>query len=617
VKRLLVLCENPAREAYEDLQGTDCRPIELRAFEAPANLRFQSLGDTVYECLTPLAADLARVGAYVFSADRLVPRGDVDEYGKEWIRSFTFVVPVYEPDLWNSPAVKDALVGTLSFLSEDQYDFRFIRGGPFGRGESSLFRDPWVSRADSVALFSGGLDSLAGVVWDHVERRRCPILVSHRPQPGADARQRRLVELLRQRFTEWNVVHAPAWINFRERSQREITQRSRSFLYLSLAAAVALQFGKSSIAVYENGVVSINLPITAETVGARVTRTTHPRFIQGMVRFLRALSGTAITIETPFSWLTKKEVALRLAKVGHADLIQASTSCSHTFMVSRAEPHCGVCSQCLDRRVALEAAELGQHDTPYVHNMYTSSLGGITRDPSARSMALGYVRTHSRIAELTPEQFVAEYPQVLDAADIPPADPEDTVQRIYNLYQRQAADVRSALLKADMDARDARIDGLLPKDCLLRMLYEGEHRKNPLSRLARRIAVIASECLPLCFPGKQPTNEAAVRDALDSQLAAGREELDKEFPIVRFAMVKASRPDLSAAGGRLFVEVKYPRPSRKLGAIGDEIAADITQYRDADAAVLFIVYDPNHAVRDRRGFVRELEKHPEVFACVV
>ena len=46
---------------------------------------------------------------------------------------------------------------------------------------------------------------------------------------------------------------------------------------------------------YENGVVSMNLPMSAQVVGTRATRTTHPRVLAGFEQLFRqwpaAVSG--------------------------------------------------------------------------------------------------------------------------------------------------------------------------------------------------------------------------------------------------------------------------------------------------------------------------------------
>jgi hypothetical protein len=58
-----------------------------------------------------------------------------------------------------------------------------------------------------------------------------------------------------------------------------------SFLYAALACVVARLFGKTRIRFFENGVVSINLPISEQVVGARATRTTHPVVLERFRRF--------------------------------------------------------------------------------------------------------------------------------------------------------------------------------------------------------------------------------------------------------------------------------------------------------------------------------------------
>lgn len=64
-------------------------------------------------------------------------------------------------------------------------------------------------------------------------------------------------------------------------------QRSRSFPYVAVGAVLAAQFGLDAVDVLENGVLSINLPLAGQVVGARPSRTTHPRFIADMQRLLR------------------------------------------------------------------------------------------------------------------------------------------------------------------------------------------------------------------------------------------------------------------------------------------------------------------------------------------
>ena len=58
---------------------------------------------------------------------------------------------------------------------------------------------------------------------------------------------------------------------------REETQRTRAFLYTSIAYALAHALSQGKIFVYENGITSINFPRQENQINARASRTTHPR----------------------------------------------------------------------------------------------------------------------------------------------------------------------------------------------------------------------------------------------------------------------------------------------------------------------------------------------------
>jgi hypothetical protein len=69
----------------------------------------------------------------------------------------------------------------------------------------------------------------------------------------------------------------------------ESSQRSRSFFFVALGAVVARIIGTNRIRLYENGIVSGNLPIAENVIGARATRSTHPSVIAGVNQLLASL----------------------------------------------------------------------------------------------------------------------------------------------------------------------------------------------------------------------------------------------------------------------------------------------------------------------------------------
>ncbi|MGH9709675.1 MAG: hypothetical protein ACRD37_03915, partial [Candidatus Acidiferrales bacterium] len=91
------------------------------------------------------------------------------------------------PDHWNRRNVSEALCSTLSFLSEDDYEFEFEKvTNPIPMQKYLELSDADSSaafKADEVLLFSGGPDSLSGAVEElSANGKRVP-LMSHRASP--------------------------------------------------------------------------------------------------------------------------------------------------------------------------------------------------------------------------------------------------------------------------------------------------------------------------------------------------------------------------------------------------------------------------------------------------
>lgn len=199
--------------------------------------------------------------------------------GADWRRCFRFVIPVRNPNHRNHRDVLESLCSALSFLSEDDYAFEFEKAtDPVPLEEYLDLSDDARAafKADEVVLFSGGLDSLCGAIEELSTNGKRVALVSHRSSSKNFDPQVQLVAELKRRFPN-KVMHVPVLLTKQEALRvREYTQRSRAFLYAALACVVARLFEHYRVRFFENGVVSTNLPISAQVVGACATRTTHP-----------------------------------------------------------------------------------------------------------------------------------------------------------------------------------------------------------------------------------------------------------------------------------------------------------------------------------------------------
>ena len=327
-----------------------------------------------------------------------------------WARDFTIRVPVRSMAIWDSHRAQ--LEQLLAYLTDDTYRFEFVE---YTNGDDAEFLefesfDPFP-RADSVCLFSGGADSLAGAVKLATTGRR-PLLVSHRSVSILDKRQRDLQSAMAEQVDTWPFPHISVWAHRRGRA-KSYSQRSRSFLYLSMAVAIAHELRLNDVILPENGVVSLNLPKLEQALGARASRSTHPRFVAEFQALASSLLQRQFRIDNPFIFCTKAEVLRELRDAGQVELLELSVSCAHTRGRTRATPHCGDCSQCVDRRFAAEASDLETYDPKerYERDIFWHDLQG----PGRRQVE-AHLRLARRLETMSPNEFFLSYREAAEAA---------------------------------------------------------------------------------------------------------------------------------------------------------------------------------------------------------
>ena len=243
--------------------------LDLGGDEPSVDLEIDNISRRLSTDVPDILTDLVEIASYMYCADQAVTRGGegVLAFGAQWRRSFIFHIPVRQPSIWSSPNVLHALQKTLGILSEDTYEFHFvqrIKAVPMQKYLTLGDGDPTTPEIDEVLLFSGGLDSLGGTVQEAVLDKRRVALVSHRSNSKVFSRQKKLITGLHAICKQNPPLHVPVWVHQSGTEGREYTQRSRTFLYASLGAAVARVFGLKRIRFYENGVVSLNLPISEQ-----------------------------------------------------------------------------------------------------------------------------------------------------------------------------------------------------------------------------------------------------------------------------------------------------------------------------------------------------------------
>ncbi len=552
--------------------------------------------------------DLLEIAAYVYCADRWSYRGDKSavEY-HAWSRDFVFHIKVRDFEFWSQPDIRQGLNAALSFLSGDRkFEFDFQSGHQ--TPPTSLFDLQQVSitdlRKSRIALFSGGLDSLAGV-YDILSRTSDPVcLVSHRSsQPQVGHTQDQLVYSLQSRFPG-RVQHYKFYCNLTGQRAAEETQRTRMFLYSAIATAIASTVGVSEVTIFENGITSFNFPRRQDLVNARATRTTHPKAISLLQDLFAAITATDFHIATPFVWKTKADVVAALAEANGSALVPSGVSCSRTFLSIGSASHCGECSQCIDRRFASYAAGIDELDdsVPYAVDFINNPLS----TDEARTTVVDYMRQAHEFATWNPDHFATQlFGSISEMADyLGVASDEEAYNRIAELCRRHGKQVMNALAK--IRQKHDRLEEKVTTGSLLSLIAEREYLKPPVLRLVEAVCDRLSIAIPLAFQNNPPKDEPDLNDKISAILNVDRERFAREHPAVRFGLATAI-PDHSAAEDDLLIETKYLRGATTPSRATDGMAADLIKY-PATQHILFVVYDPERGVSDDHKFRQALEE---------
>lgn len=342
--------------------------------------------------VSPRMRDLLHIAMRVYVADRLTKRnGRVGLDGPSRIMP-PLMVKVSDPAFWNSQNVKTLLKRTIDFVSDDCWEFDFELQRPHARQQLWL---P-LSRTDRtlVCLYSGGLDSAAGLAnrlrnWDGDV---LAVTAQHQAGQARLIRDKQLPLLRRQFGSRVSSVMVRTTVtNPPPMNRQELTQRCRSFLFASLAAAVAFETGIDSVEVYENGIGVINLPpMTGMLVGGRATKSAHPEFFRRMSELVSTVAERPLRFVLPFRNKTKAQLVETLAgEKPLTELAQSSVSCVHfPRRVKGARKQCGVCPGCIGRRQALISGGVHEPADRYAFDIFGDSA---TVD-SIPAIELGYLK---------------------------------------------------------------------------------------------------------------------------------------------------------------------------------------------------------------------------------
>jgi 7-cyano-7-deazaguanine synthase in queuosine biosynthesis len=556
--------------------------------------------------------DLLELASLVYCGDRHCLRGRREEVEfHSWSRRMHFVTRVRDHEFWNRSEVQDAISKALCWMTGDHsYKFTFQpghRSDPAHLFDLEGATEP--PKNARVVLFSGGLDSLAGVVDSLESSDETVCLVSHRSQPGTIKTQRKLIEALERKYPGRIVSH-PFTCTLSNMKAPEETQRTRAFLYCSIAFAVSSALSQSDMYIYENGITALNFPKRRDMMNARASRTAHPKTLHLLGELFALVEEKPVKIKNPFLFKTKTDAFQLLSSSQCADLVDSSTSCSRTYQTNADNTHCGCCTQCIDRRFAAFASESEQYDDNgiYAVDITHDSIN----DGETKTALIDFLRQAKTFAEDSVDSFQRRLlNELIEILDYTGQDEEmDAIQLLYELCRRHGLHIRYALKRLGFLFRDPFRE--IAPNCLFHLIDRGEHLRVPVELLAEQIKKDLSRSLPIAFRKNQPKDENDLNDKIQAYLDQQGEVFEREHPSIVFGIAK-TKPDHSLPQQDLWIESKYIRNGTPPSKATDGIAADLTKY-PKDIFKLFLIYDPTRAISDDTAFTRPFS---EILNCRV
>lgn len=303
------------------------------------------------------ALDLWYISLIVYYIDRKVLRkGTFDN----WTREVKLYIPVLEVDKWNEN--KDLLIEMISYLSGDIWDFEFRKRELNGKETkiSENIARSYISTKyapDCFCMLSGGLDSFIGAIDLLKENKNIAFIGHYGRGKGVKPFQDKVISLLKDKFE----LQDGQFFNFNATpiGGVEDTTRTRSFMFFMHAIILASCMNKEvDLYIPENGLISLNIPLTNSRLGSSSTRTTHPYYLK-MFQELLVKLGVKVTLKNPYQFLTKGEMLLNCKEPDFIkEHYKETMSCSHPDQVrwvkGSSEPkHCGTCLPCTIRRASV------------------------------------------------------------------------------------------------------------------------------------------------------------------------------------------------------------------------------------------------------------------------
>jgi 7-cyano-7-deazaguanine synthase in queuosine biosynthesis len=384
--------------------------------------------------ISSLELDLLAIASSIFAADRGQQRGERERFA----RTLELHIPIVNTG--RLVGLVPIIEKTLRRLSNDTWQINLYQC-------PGTISDPKAGKhtAGKVLLFSGGLDSLAAAVEFSHSADSLALVSHHTMNRQTTTAQSTLYQMLLKKGCK--LTHHSFFVSARDKGSFEHaienSQRTRSFLFLTLAAITANRLGRREIVVIaENGQMAIHLPLNSARMAAFSTHTAHPDVLAEMQRYLRGAFGIDFVIQNPYVLKTKKEVIEPIVK-NAPETIPHSNSCWKNSRVKKGATHCGECIPCFIRRIAIESYQPDK--TAYGRDVFKLKFGSLQPADEGRRNLADLAELTLKFEKMSNSELYDEWPELFSENIDAPA----TIE----MYRRAAAETRAVLSKYSASAQ--------------------------------------------------------------------------------------------------------------------------------------------------------------------
>jgi 7-cyano-7-deazaguanine synthase in queuosine biosynthesis len=303
--------------------------------------------------ITSKAIEFLKVIYILHIIDRTLPQSPI-----EGRRNILVKFPIGNIDAFLS--IKDKLQELLFWMTDDNWKIEFY----YAQIVNSIVQSslPFGYTANCTALWSGGLDALAGAYLHLSNNPEANILLVGSGRNNLIFnKQKNLAHELNGCFQR-RVEYLKVPIQFTGESKNKYA-RTRGLIFTTIGLLASNCLNTNKLLVFENGIGAFNAPMPLNKF-CGMSHSVHPKTLHDISDIFSRFVEEDFTVENPFLFYTKAQMCAKAKEQGCSNELLLATDSCDSHGRDKGFLQCGVCSSCLLRRVSL-INSIGTDDKTY------------------------------------------------------------------------------------------------------------------------------------------------------------------------------------------------------------------------------------------------------------